>query len=79
MKLVRDNIDPLMNMPANLINVTHNISWAIMVDIAVLVTTYGSMVLATGLDPQAIECWILLQMVVVYFLMPCFLSYKRPR
>ena len=63
-----------MDMTANLINVTEDLGWATMVDVGEFVTTYGSMVLAAGLDRREMECWMAFQRAVIHYQMPRVLS-----
>ena len=57
-------------MKATVLDVTEDLSWATMADIAEFAIAYGTIVLSAGLGHEQMVCWMPLQAVIGHYLAP---------
>lgn len=67
MKELKNNLRRPIDMVSNLLDITEDLSWCTMTDIAAFITTYGTMIIAEGADQDEMECWIELQKAAVHY------------
>lgn len=65
-----NNIHRPMDMACNLLQITGDLSWCTMADLAAFTTTYGTMVLSDGVSQGVMECWLHLQKAAIHYSAP---------